>query len=106
MARIGVFGGTFDPVHNGHLCLAQAALDHLRLQRVLFVPNARSPFKIEVEITSATHRWNMLTCATFDIPHFDISEVEILRGGISYTIETLRALQNELSGETCFTNGK
>ena len=95
MTRIGVFGGTFDPVHVGHLAIANAALDELGLDRVYFVPARRSPLKRDGPIASAEDRIAMLTAATRDEPHFRVSSVELDRNGPSFTVDTLEALRGE-----------
>lgn len=91
--RIGVFGGTFDPVHNGHLALAEAALSAFALDRVLFVPGHVTPFKIGRGTAPDADRLAMLRLAIADHPRFDISTIELDRGGVSYTVDTLEALR-------------
>jgi nicotinate-nucleotide adenylyltransferase len=88
--RIGLYGGTFDPVHLGHLLVAQAALEELQLQRLFFIPAAQSPFKPGTQPTSATTRSRLLRLALAGRPEFEVSETEIRRGGVSYTVETVR----------------
>jgi nicotinate-nucleotide adenylyltransferase len=90
MQRIGLFGGTFDPVHLGHLLVAQAAIEELRLDRLFFIPAAQSPFKPEIILTAPTERVRLLRLALAGFCCCEIDEQEIRRGGISYTIETLR----------------
>ena len=77
MSGVGVFGGTFDPVHVGHLAIANAALDELGLDRVYFVPARRSPLKQDGPTATAEDRLAMLTAATGDEPRFHISRVEL-----------------------------
>lgn len=93
--RIGVFGGTFDPVHVGHLSIAQAALECVPLDRVVFVPARRSPLKDRGPLASEQDRLAMLRLATADEPRFEVSSVELDRPGISYTVDTLEALAGE-----------
>lgn len=93
--KIGIIGGSFDPVHNGHLGLARAARSTFQLDRVLFVPAGTPPHKQNQAITPAHHRVEMLRLAIDGEPGFEISKVEIERGGVSYTIDTLRTLQSE-----------
>ena len=100
--RIGVFGGSFDPVHAGHLALARRALDAVRLDRVLFVPAADSPFKIGRMHAPAADREAMLRLAVADEPRFGVSRAEIDRGGVSYTYDTLLRLREELPGAELF----
>ena len=93
--RIGVFGGTFDPVHVGHLAIAQAALETADLDRVVFVPARRSPLKDRSPLASAEDRLLMLEAATKGEPRFAVSRVELDRPGPSYTVDTLEALRSE-----------
>jgi nicotinate-nucleotide adenylyltransferase len=88
--KLGLFGGSFDPVHLGHLLVAQAAMEELGLTRLFFIPAAQSPFKPERKPTSAPQRLQMLRLALAGKTNCEIDEQEIKRGGISYTIETLR----------------
>lgn len=92
MSKIGVLGGTFDPIHDGHLALGQAACDLLKLDRVLFVPAARPPHKVNDRVTDAVIRCEMVQLAIAGNPHFELSRAELDRPGLSYTIETLRDL--------------
>ncbi|MEX2047286.1 MAG: nicotinate-nucleotide adenylyltransferase [Chloroflexota bacterium] len=94
-ARVGVFGGTFDPVHVGHLSIALAALESVPLDRVLFVPARRSPLKDRDPFASAADRVAMLEAAVAGEPRFAISRIEIEREGVSYTIDTLEALRSQ-----------
>ncbi|MFN4033916.1 MAG: nicotinate-nucleotide adenylyltransferase [Fimbriimonadales bacterium] len=91
--RIGFLGGTFDPVHYGHLRLAEEAREAMGLQQVLFIPAFVSPFRTDESLSEPAHRLQMLRLATRDNPYFAVSEVEIARGGVSYTIETVHALR-------------
>jgi nicotinate-nucleotide adenylyltransferase len=90
MQRIGLFGGSFDPVHLGHLLVAQAAIEELGLDRMFFIPAAQSPFKPENKPASASSRLQWLRLALASKTNCEIDEQEIRRGGISYAIETLR----------------
>jgi len=85
---LGVFGGTFDPIHYGHLRLAEEARERFGLNEVIFVPAAQSPFK--TQLTDARHRLRMVEIAIQENPHFRVSRIETERGGISYTIDTMR----------------
>jgi nicotinate-nucleotide adenylyltransferase len=89
---LGVFGGTFDPIHVAHLAVAEAARDALGLRRVLFVPAARPPHKTAQRVTAAPHRLAMVRAAIADNEAFALSTIELERDGPSYTIDTLRAL--------------
>jgi nicotinate-nucleotide adenylyltransferase len=97
LARIGVFGGTFDPIHNGHLLIAREMTHALSLDRVLFVLAARPPHKLGQAITGDHHRLAMLRLALVDEPAFEISEVELFRPGKSFTADTLEELARRLA---------
>lgn len=90
MGAVGILGGTFDPVHVGHLALAEAAREGLGLARVHFVVAAQPPHKSRRPITAAEHRWRMVALATHDTPHFLACRCELDRQGPSYTIDTVR----------------
>ena len=92
MRRIGLFGGSFDPVHRAHLALASAALHELQLDEVHWVP-AGQPWQKSRTLTDATHREAMLRLALAGEPRFVLDRIEIERPGPSYTIDTLKALQ-------------
>lgn len=91
MKRIGVLGGTFDPLHLGHLRAAEVVRDALRLETVLFVPASTPPHKASPPVTDAEHRFGMLERALSGEPFFEASRLELDRGGRSYTIDTLEA---------------
>ncbi len=93
--RIGIIGGSFDPVHLGHLIIAQDAAERLELSGVVFVPAAIPPHKQHLQQASAGHRVNMLKLATEADLRFSVSDIEIARGGISYTFETLCSLRTQ-----------
>lgn len=88
--KLGLFGGSFDPVHLGHLLVAEAAREELELTRLYFIPAAQSPFKPERKLAPAGERVRLLRLALAGKAWCDIDEQEIQRGGVSYTIETLR----------------
>jgi len=94
--RIGVYGGTFDPIHNGHLKVAEAILEAFGLDRLLFVPAALPPHKRKQTISSPFHRLAMLALATADEPKIFVSTIELESPSRPYTIETLGRLQTEL----------
>lgn len=89
MPRIGLFGGTFDPIHYGHLRLAEEAREFASLDQVIFIPAHQSPFRTAQPLSPAEHRLEMVRLAIQSNPAFSLSDVEITRGGISYTIETV-----------------
>lgn len=91
MKRIGLFGGSFDPVHCGHLLMAQAALEEARLDRLFFIPTAQSPFKPDGTSTPAAARAAMLRLALAGCSQYEVNDLEIQRGGISYTVDTVKA---------------
>lgn len=93
--RIGLFGGSFDPVHRGHLLLADCCWRQAGLDRVDFVPTAQQPLKPRGPVASEADRLAMLRLAIDGHREFALSLVEIERGGVSYTVETLRQLQRE-----------
>ena len=90
--RIGVFGGTFDPIHMGHLIVAEDARAALELDKVLFIPAGQPWFKSYRQITEARHRLAMVQLAVKDNPHFDVTDIEVRRSGPSYTVDTLQEL--------------
>ena len=93
--RIGILGGTFDPVHKGHIYLAKKVCAKLRLDKIIFIPSYLPPHKIGVKVTSARHRFNMLKLAIHGNKKFKISDMEIRRKGRSYSVETLRRLRKK-----------
>lgn len=93
MNRIGLLGGTFDPVHNGHLQLSQVVLDSVGLERILFIPAAHPPHKDEFQVSDSCHRLAMLRLALADRDALAISDIEMGRRGMSYTIDTLEELE-------------
>ena len=95
--RIGVLGGTFDPIHEGHLALARAAVKQLKLDRLMFVPAFRHPLdrKENRTVASPEHRFEMTRLAIQGEPKFEVSDCELKRKGISYTVDTLRELRRD-----------
>ncbi len=91
--RLGIMGGTFDPIHNGHLACAEQAREDLGLDVIVFIPTANPVFKRDQRIAPAKERLAMCRAAIADNPYFDVSDIEIVRGGDTYTIDTLRALR-------------
>jgi nicotinate-nucleotide adenylyltransferase len=91
--RLGIFGGSFDPVHRGHLVLADSCAEQAALDAVWFVPAAHQPLKPTGPRASDADRLAMLRLALADRPRFEVSELEIQRGGVSYTVDTLAAVQ-------------
>ncbi|NLE07757.1 MAG: nicotinate-nucleotide adenylyltransferase [Dehalococcoidales bacterium] len=95
--KTGILGGTFDPVHNGHILIAGETFRQLKLDNMIFVPAACSPFKTETCETPAEHRFKMVELAVEGVAGFTASRIELDRPGISYTIDTLEALQAKKS---------
>jgi nicotinate-nucleotide adenylyltransferase len=100
--RIGLFGGSFDPVHLGHLLVAQAAREELELTRLFVIPAAQSPLKPERRPTDARQRVRLLRLALMGKPWIEIDEQELKRGGLSYTIDTLRDYAARFGGASIF----
>ena len=96
--KIGIMGGTFDPIHLGHLFIAETALHNLKLDKILFIPTGSPPHKNNLNITPAHHRLIMAELAINDNPKFQLSDIEIKRNGKSYTIDTVRELKSIYKG--------
>lgn len=92
--KVGIFGGSFDPIHLGHLLLAEYCREAAGLEQVRFIPAAQAPHK-PAPAAAAKHRLEMVRLATWGHPHFLVDDVEIRRGGVSYTVDTLEALAAE-----------
>jgi nicotinate-nucleotide adenylyltransferase len=102
---VGVMGGTFNPIHIGHLVTAEEALYAFSLDEVIFVP-AGQPWQKDRDVAEAEHRYLMTVIATASNPHFRVSRIEIDRPGPTYTVETLRALRAEIGeAELYFITG-
>ena len=97
--RVGILGGTFDPIHIGHLMLAEAVRNEYDLEQVLFIPAAQPPHKLERKISSAEDRFMMTVLATCSNPAFEVSDIEMRREGPSYSVDTVRALIRASGGE-------
>lgn len=98
--RIGVMGGTFDPIHLGHLRAAEEIYWAFALDHIIFVPAARPPHKADQDVAAPIHRYEMVSLATVFSPYFSVSPIEISRPGRSYSVETLRALHKQYGPET------
>lgn len=104
--RLGILGGTFNPIHVGHLILAQAAAEHFDLDRVLFVPCAAPPHKPGTNLLEGRHRMAMIEAAIEWNPLFAVSDLELLRSGTSYAIDTVCELSRQYPrSELCFIIG-
>lgn len=100
--KVGIFGGTFDPVHIGHLRIAEEAREYLALDTLVFIPAASPPHKPGRRITSFGRRWEMLKLAVDGHPYFQISDLESRLPGKSYTVITLRRLHEEYREDADF----
>ena len=97
--KIGVLGGTFNPIHIGHLILAEQIRDAAGLDKVLFIPANVPPHKATGETVSGDHRLQMVRLAISGNPFFEASDIELRRGGVSYTIDTIRTLREQHPGD-------
>ena len=100
--KLGLFGGSFDPVHLGHLLVAQAACEEFGLDWLCFIPAAQSPFKPGTTPAPARARLQLLRLALAGQPHYEVDPQEIARGGVSYTIDTVRDYQRRWPGARLF----
>lgn len=91
--KVGIYGGTFDPIHHGHLITAQSVREIRNLDKIIFIPAYISPHKTNVKTSSPEDRLNMLKLAVEGVDFFDVSDFEIKKHDISYTIDTLRELK-------------
>jgi len=103
--RIGIMGGTFDPIHFGHLLAAEESHRELKLDEIIFVPTGQPPHKNNV--SNNEHRYDMTLLATAGIPYFSVSRMEIDRGKPSHTIDTLKEFRSIMGSEVefCFITG-
>ena len=97
--RVGILGGTFDPVHLGHLIVGEEARGRLELERVVFIPTGQPWLKEQQPATAGKHRLQMLELALASNPKFDVASVEVDRPGPTYTVDTLEDLHQELGSE-------
>lgn len=98
--KIGIMGGTFDPIHYGHLVTAEAALGEYQLDQVLFLPSGTPPHKDTRKVSDAKHRHLMTVLATLTNPQFEVSRLDIDREGVTYTIDSLRLLKEHYGPNT------
>lgn len=94
-SRLGIFGGTFNPIHNGHIAIAGQTCEALGLDRILFIPTGDPPHKSPHQLVPGIHRYEMVRLAIGPDRRFSISDIELRRPGKSYTIDTIRLLQEE-----------
>lgn len=100
--RIGLFGGSFNPVHYAHLLVARAAREEYNLSRLIFIPAARSPFKESKELASGAERLRLLRLALAGSPEYQVDDQEIQRGGVSFSIDTVRNYARLFPGAPLF----
>jgi nicotinate-nucleotide adenylyltransferase len=100
--KVGIFGGTFNPPHMGHLIVAERVRADLELSRIVFVPSFISPHKQDREIASGEERLMMLRLAIGGDRRYEVSDQELRRGGVSYTVETLLEMARNLPGDELF----
>lgn len=93
--RLGIMGGTFDPIHYGHLVAAEMARNEFALERVVFIPTGAPPHKKGRKIASPESRYDMVSLAIADNELFEVSRIEIDRNGLTYTVDTLRMMQEQ-----------
>ncbi|EOC99807.1 nicotinate-nucleotide adenylyltransferase [Caldisalinibacter kiritimatiensis] len=95
--KYGIMGGTFDPIHIGHLVVAEEVRDKFELDKVIFVPSGTPPHKKPSLVTKAKHRYMMTLLATITNPDFEVSSIEIDRKGVTYTIDTIKAFKEKFN---------
>jgi nicotinate-nucleotide adenylyltransferase len=99
---LGILGGTFDPVHLGHLVIAEDVYEKMGLEKVYFLPAAQNPLKDDGPIAHGDDRLAMLNAALAPFPHFESLDLELLAGGLSYTLDSVRRLSRQFSGARLF----
>ncbi|MCK9478373.1 MAG: nicotinate-nucleotide adenylyltransferase [Firmicutes bacterium] len=102
MGGIGILGGTFDPIHYGHLFIAQNAMHFFRLEKVLFVPTGISPHKPQCDVLDKKHRFNMARLATQCNNRFEVSDIECSKTAVSYTVNTVSELKMRYPDKNLF----
>ncbi len=103
--RIGILGGTFNPIHRGHLHIAEQTRTRLGLDQIIFIPTGDPPHKPAESLASAHHRLEMVKLATKDFPSFRVSDIEASSSHTCYTIDTLHALKSQIKGQLFFLVG-
>ncbi|SCY84261.1 nicotinate-nucleotide adenylyltransferase [Alkaliphilus peptidifermentans] len=97
---IGILGGTFDPIHLGHLYIAEAVREELSLKEIVFIPTGMPPHKLQLKVTDSFHRLKMAQIATNSNNYFSVTDIEINRQGPSFTIDTMSLLQKAYPSRT------
>lgn len=92
--KVGILGGSFNPIHNGHLLLAESARDRLDLEKIIFLPAGNNPHKINVDEIDSKHRYQMTVLAVEGNQYFEVSSIEINRDGFTYTLDTIIELES------------
>ncbi|MFC1568607.1 nicotinate-nucleotide adenylyltransferase [bacterium] len=100
--QLGLFGGTFNPIHHGHLIIADALIKNLSLDRIIFIPAALPPHKQTQTICAAEHRYRMIELAIQSCPEFSVSDYEFSRAQISYTIDTVEAFKEKYKSDLLY----
>lgn len=98
--KVGIMGGTFDPIHQGHLVTAEAARSRFNMDKVVFVPSGQPPHKKGLRITNKEHRYLMTVLATSTNPYFEVSRAEIDRPGESFAIDTVRYIRSRMEPDS------
>lgn len=104
MKGVGIFGGTFDPIHIGHLIIAEQALDSLKLEKIIFIPNGNPPHK-SISYAQKDHRLKMIQLAIEDNRRFEVSDIEINKTEKSYTVDTISSMKKIVQDEIFFIMG-
>lgn len=104
MARkgLGILGGTFDPVHMGHLHMAEAVYERMQLEQIMFIPAYVAPHKVGLDFAPAEERFRMTQLAVEPYSQFVVSDIELRRSGVSYTIDTVRELSKIYAGRELY----
>lgn len=100
MLRLGIMGGTFNPIHHGHLVVAEEVRNLFQLDKVIFIPAGNPPHKQDKTLLPAEDRYLMTVLATMTNMHFEVSSMEIERGGLSYTVDTIKQLREKYGSQT------
>lgn len=102
MMKIGIFGGTFNPIHNGHILLSEYCKKQVELDKIILIPSYMPPHKTNYDLVSEKHRFNMCNIACMDLIGYEVSDIEITRKGKSYTCDTLTSLKKTYSDDELY----
>ena len=100
--NIGIMGGTFNPIHMGHLILSEYIMDELGLDKIIFIPTGHPPHKVNKRVLDGFHRKTMTELSIEDNPRFALSDIELKKSGLSYTVDTIRDLKNIYKADKLF----